>query len=1187
MNNTLSKKQEKKRAREQEKQQRLQQQAVANGVTKDEKLCSPDFRAQERDRVKALYAGAMEMGGGQRPTLALIQDLLQRQQDCVKAQDELRKPDGTLSYDTFSRRDPVGSLAREADGTGNLKEAAKKILALVQHAWDYRQAMVGTDAERKQGREQSLDPIEASWGAPAWPKDKDGHERFREGIYDARAEKAEFHAWAAEEINDEDGNPMPRIPDAERMLPEGDIVVPPTFIAGEARKSKSQPTIALAALTLRIPDVKVLISVAPNKIGPLTELNNKIGQTGLVEAGAFTMGTTLNNPLTDDAIAELCTSNLLTYSHEEKGDVLAAKRFVEDARARGYAVIMIHDEAHSLVKLIEKEEHDTDEEKKIVELLRPLFSLSMTRTVLVGATLTPTLHEPSIWGSTILEEAGNHVCDLSTEGLLERPLEPSDKGAQYLGISDMVKELYDIGADARDPYAFTRANVLERMKENRPECIRVSIESAKSWVAKLTSEGPKIRTVKGVMQTQEQAQKSFDFRLKKAKREVEKAEAVNVNDPLPDNKVPKMHPYMPDGCVKFFKDEVATAMLTCHAGAYIASTPSAPAQKARSNDPENHHVCHTYLVSCTQIQQTNARDVVGGLAGFTRWCTGEMKRQQKPGVVLLYSSVSNASIVRSTNIEARPGTRGGDKNPVKLFLVLPIVTGTDANGDDVVEWQTLPFSCHPGAAEALRQAHTLCADNGVRNLVPSLCAIKVGYDMFKASTTLAVSDLCFEFSPNVPERLHYVPCSMVLCHSKDKQLDVLYQMIGRAMNLFIAILLPKFKVRVLSHLHTLNKIKCYYHIEKYMVDCMKGTTGPESRQPDKMMGALKQFAKEQTNEYNLGDDFLAKARIGLRRKTIEDTLAVGNQANGGEIVRIGDIHKPDEEEEEEEEDPMDVDDTSDTDATASVIDEIFKWKHAIGRPQSEWCIPGPSYKLDESDQGARMALIKQLTAQEQDALTPVPKFDANRNRISDGKAAFYNAKYLNQYLDLVNRVLPAWFAVLWKLYVHKQWDDIPNATDRERKERAKETAWNAFIRCWGALSYLICTKQLCPPNSPNHSAWELLTDFTNQLGDNAMHRREALSHMLRGLKWNTEQSANHTNHVTDLLNMLERVLAFNDPVVLPWKLPPFGQAPAWHAIDHTKPVTRISIKHNCTECEYEELEMQPGSEMERLALFNW
>jgi hypothetical protein len=1208
MNNSLSKKQQKKRAREEEAQQRLQQAAAANGVTMDQQLCSADFRAQERDRIKALYAGTVEMGGGQRPTLSLVQELLERNQALLKAQDELRKSNGTLPYDTFSRRDPIGSLAREANGYGDAAEAAKKIYPMLVHIWDYRNAMVGTDAERANGREQSLHPEEAAIGPAPWPKGSTpdipgGYNRFRKAIDGACNEKEEFYAWAAEEIDDGNGNLTPLIPFAKLFLPKGDIVMPPLFIAGEARKSKSQPTIAFASLAMRIPNVKVLISVAPNKIGPLTELNDKIRKTGLVEAGAFTMGTTLNNPLTDDAVAQLCESNLLTYSHEEKGDVLAAKQFVKDARARGYAVVMIHDEAHSLVKRIEKEEFEEDnpnpdkedKDKKIVELLRELFSLSMTRTVLVGATLVPTLHEPSIWGSTLLEDAGNHASDLCDEGLLERPLEPSDKGAQYLGISDLTKAFYDDKADPNDPCAFTRENTMNRMRENRPECIRVCTESAKSWEAALTAKGAKPRKVKGVEQTQEQANATYAHRLKKAKEDVKTAEKANVNDPFPYDKIPKKYPSMPDGCTKLYRDEVATALLTCHTGAYIAKSPSTPVQKARTNDPEDHHICNTYLVSCTQTQQTNDRDVVGGLAGFTRFCTDELKRQQKPGVVMLYSSINNGSIARSTNIEFRKGTRGGEKNPVKLFVVLPITTGTDANGDPEVEWQALPFSSHPGAAEALRQAHQLCADNNVRNLVPSLRVIQVGYDMFKASTTLAVSDLCHEFSPGVMERLHYVASSMVLCHSKDKQLDVLYQMVGRAMNLFIAIKLPGFKVEVLSHAQTLNRTKCYYHIEKYMVDCMKGKHGTESRHPDKMMGALLEFAEEQTGEYNMDvEEFLSKGKIGLRRKSIGQTLAVGNKANGGDLVRRSDIFKPEEEEEdveseeeEEEEDADSMDVDGDASGLIKVLYEIYKWKHSIGRPDLLTSIVGPHYKMDSDDEAHRASFVSQLTQLERDALAKVPKYNqANGKKTSDGKAEFYNHKYMNQYPDLINRVLPAWFAMYWKLYVHKQYDDFPNATEAARVDRAKETAWKNFERCWGALSYLICTRQICPSNKPNLSAWEFLTDFTNELGNEVGLRREALNHMLRGLKWNTDRPTNHPNHVTALLDMLERLRQFNDPVVLPWKLPPLGHVPAWHTATHAK--NRHSIKVNCV-CggEYEELEMGPGSEMEHLALYDY
>jgi hypothetical protein len=1187
----MSAKQARKREREEEKRRQQQLQA-ANAPTKDELLLSADFRAQERDRIKEEYKGPREMGGGQRPTLSTVSDLMQRNLDLVKAQDGLRKDNGTLPYATLGRCDPIGSLARNEDGTGNLEAAAKDMLAPIQQCWDYRQALVGTPTEQRQGREQSSDSTEASVEAPPWPKQGGGHSRLNQAIEGALAKAPEFHAWAAEPTSAED--PTPRIPDAERMLPKGDIVLPPLFIVGQARMSKSQPTIALAALALRIPNVKVAISVAPNKIGPLRELNQKINNTGLVEAGAFTMGTTLNNPLNDESKIELCKKDLLTYSHEEKGDVQAAKKFVEDARENGHVVIMIHDEAQSLVKLIEKEQHDNDDEKTIVETIRPWFSLSMTRTVLVSATLFPTLQEPSIWGSTILELGSDHVCDLEAEGLLQRPIQPSDQGAQYIGITDMHRSYYDEQANPADGYAFTYANVMKQMQHNHPECVRVRIEQAKSKLAKVARDGPKPRKLKGGgVQTAEQAQASFAQRLEKAEEEVKEAEDATDNPNLPYNKVPMINPYMPDGCTKLYIDEVATALLTCHTAAYISKTPSTPAEKAQANDQENHHLCKTYLVSCTQVQQTNHRDVVGGLAGYTRFSVEEMKRQQKPGVVMLFSSASNKSITTSTNIEARKATRGGVKNSIKMFLTLPI-TSWDANGDEVVVWETLPFSSHPGAPEALRQAHQLCVENGCRNLVPSLRVIQVGYDMFTASATLSVSDLCFEFAPGVFERLHYVPSSMVLCHTKTRQLDVIYQMIGRAMNLFIAIKLPGFKPEVLSHLQTLEKIQCYYHIETFMVKCMRGielvdpNTGCviNSRVPDKMMGALKKYAADQTAGMSLDvEEFLTKSRIGLRHKSISATLAVGNTANGGDLVRLSDIHRPGEEEEEDGDgDAMDVDESSDDDASPSMICDHFGWKHAIGLDENEWALDGPRWSLVEKDESRRMTLIKQLTKFERDALQHAPVYSKHDgHKVSDGESRFCSPMYLNEFPDLVNRVLPAWFSLLWKLYVHKQWHDTPDATTDQRTASAKQTAWKTFLRCWNALGYLVCTKQLTlPKDTTNHSAWEFLVKFTEELGNGVVARKQALQHMMRGLAWNTRGVNNHTNHVTSLLQLLDRVHATAEPMGPPWNLPVFNQVPEWHAATQGT-ACKSTINKNCVQCDFAEVD-PTDPEMEHFLL---
>ena len=1178
-------------------------QNAANAVSKDERLKNADFRALERARVTLKYTNAPKWGGSNVPTLASVREKLEQAQDLLKAQDELRKPNGTLPRDTFDRACPVAAVARGEDGNGDLAEAAKKYLPAIMHCLDYRNALSGTPAEIEQGREQSLNEEEAAILPEPFPKEVNGVEMgyapLREAIDKARDEAADFHAWAEEEIEDPvTKEKAKRVFDAKRMLPYGDMPLTPLTIAAGARKSKSQPTIALTHLATQIDKVKVCISVAPYKNGPLFELNEKMRRSGLVEAGAFTMGTTYKKELTEDYIAELCTKQVLTYSHDEKGDMLACKRFCEHARANGYVVIMIHDEAHSLVKLIEKVEEEDDKKKKIVELLRPLFSPSMTRTVLVGATLLPTLHEPSIWGSQFLAQPHDHVCELNS--LLERPLQPSDKGGQYVGINDMVRAHYDDAADPHNPYAFTRANVQARMRENRPECIRVAIDSAKSALAALKKTGPKPATRKGVVQTDAEAKAEYEEKLAAAEQAVKDAEAKSVNDYLPIDDVPVTDPYMPNGTAHLFRDEVGTALLTCHTGAYIAKTPSYRAEKAHADDEENHHLCQTYLFSGTHIQKASAKDVVGGLAGYARFCTDELRRQQKPGVVMLYSSVSNAKIAETTNIEVRKNALGG--NPVKLFTVLPKYTTND-DGQEEVEWEALPFSSHPDAPAALRAAHQLCADKDLDRLVPELRVIQVGYDMFKASATLSVSDLTIEFTPGVLERLHYVPGYMVLCHAKGKQLDVLYQMVGRAMNLFLSIKLPNYKVQVFSHVLTLKRIKLYYKIEEYMITCMKGVGAgpgakPEENQalriPNNMMVALRKFAEQQTEGYCMNvDEFLRKSRIGLRCVSLDETLPQSDNPEIGDLVPLAYIDQLEENGEEngdDDDNSMDVDDNAAD--VIEVLNEIFSWKHAVGRPQSAWKISGPNYKMWSDDEATRTQYIAMLTKPEQDALTRMPVYDALTGvKLKDGNYRFIQPKYMNLVPDLVHRVLPAWFSLSWALYYHKQWDDqigdrVP--TERERTDRAKATAWKCFERCWNAISYLICTGQLrLPPNTTNTSAWELLKTFAKELGDEPNLRREALNHMLRGLKWNTSQGSNHSNHVTDLLNLLERMLSTDETVGIPWNLPVFGSAPAWHAYEDDKPAIRINIKTNCVVCAHNELDLAEGSEMAHLALFDW
>jgi len=1181
------KRESKKRARaeEQEKMKRHRESELA--TARLENLVMAVCRKEERGRLKELCTGHLEFASN-RPTVALTKMLLQRSSQLLEVQEWVRNDDGRLNQTMFLRANQAGVLATDDDGAIDYDEAAKKILAVVQHIYDYVMAMTASESTLALGREGSSDPVERAREAPPWPEADDGYVKLRNGILNAKAEKDAFHRWAAEPVEPQEpassaqgmaAPPLePRIPNAVVLLPDGDIVLPPLFVAAPARKSKSIPMLAIAGVALRMPKVKIAISVAPNKNGPLGELNKKIEQAGWVEAGMATLATTHSSKLNDAAQAEFNKANLFTYSHEETKDLQAYTKWIDNAKANGFAVISFHDEADTLVKVLESEQAGTHETKKVIELLRPTYALCNTRTICVSATLLPTVQDTSLWGSLFLEEPGDHVTDLA--GLVERPVEPTDRNVQYIGVDSIKNVEYD-SQNPKSDYAFTALNVRNRMRKLRPECIRVQLESAEAYVAFIIKGGIKSRALKGGgVQSAEVAKASYDRRLALARKAVVEVKKKKLTDPFPDDQVNDHFIFMPNGCVKPYRSEVATAMLACRTAAFISQTPTLAVEKTRADDHETHHISKMLIVSCTSQQQATGRDVAGGLAGYVRLVLEEAQEQKQPTAVLLYTSASTKSL--ETTISATfSGEAKGLQNPVKLFLAIPrpasepYLSLDDEMEETSVVWHGTKFTCHPDAQSAMQQAHNECKENDCANLIPSLRVIAVGYDMFRAATTLSVSNLTIEFTPGKPERVHYIPKSMVLCHPPNKQLNVLYQMLGRGMNLLQTICLKDYEIDVLSHADTLPRVKCYYLLEREMVKCMQGVRGDASRRPDKMMGKLIKYSKEQAQAYRLDtNEFLSKSRVGLRNESLEQTLAVGNEANGGELFDSGDVHHPDADagSEEWDYDQSDEDDDS-VQSKHDILTVIYPWKGAINRPEAEWTI-SPSYKTgDSKNPAANHTFLAQCTKLEQDAVRHVKIYNIHgEEKKKDLKQNPYysDKKHVGSMPDLVTRVLPTWYLLLWKLYVHKQWHEKPESmSNADRVIDAKKASYRAFTRCKGALGYLLCTKQFCP-NPAETNAWMQIAEFAKALGADEAERKEALCHMLRALKWNTAQPANHTNHVTDLSIFLERVLKVEEPHAPPWSLPQMGNMPSWYS--GTQDLGGADRDGDVDRCEYEDID---------------
>lgn len=415
------------------------------------------------------------------PSVHSLMSVLCMLRKLLIAQDHMRHPqDGTLNHTAFQRADPVSALARLTNEEGDVREAAFKMLAIMQQIYDYVTARTaernGEGFKIARGREPSRDPEERSREAPAWPSNKGGYAPFNKAIdYAASPQgKQSFHGYA-KKPTEADAETLakkqrehpdlqhpaapPRIPNVETMCPGGDVVLPPLFVAGEARKSKSVPMITILGVTLLIPKAKVAISVAPNKIGPLNELFKKIQKTGWIEAGIARVVTTLGAQAKKDpaqAIEGFHEANVLLYSHEEPSDINTFVAWVDHANANGHAVISIHDEADTLVKKLLKDDAPPTAKVPAVERLRIYYTLFKTRTILVGATLLPTLQDDALWGSQLHKTPHDVVKWLNDQGygLLNPPLDPTDQHVQYIGIK-LFKHTEYAEEDPNNPYRDT------------------------------------------------------------------------------------------------------------------------------------------------------------------------------------------------------------------------------------------------------------------------------------------------------------------------------------------------------------------------------------------------------------------------------------------------------------------------------------------------------------------------------------------------------------------------------------------------------------------------------------------------------------------------------------------------------------------------------------------------------------
>ena len=83
--------------------------------------------------------------------------------------------------------------------------------------------------------------------------------------------------------------------------------------------------------------------------------------------------------------------------------------------------------------------------------------------------------------------------------------------------------------------------------------------------------------------------------------------------------------------------------------------------------------------------------------------------------------------------------------------------------------------------------------------------------------------------------------------------------------------------------------------------------------------------------------------------------------------------------------------------------------------------------------------------------------------------------------------------------------------------------------------------------------------------------------MLRALKWNTKNSDNHANHVTQVLWLLEAILECNKipegSSGDPWNLPQLGKMQPWFK-GNIKEIVGATRDHDDEVCTYEKVDLE-------------
>lgn len=1018
-----------------------------------------------------------------------------------------RLRDGPYNEQISKRYDLIAAIALTKSGDPDAPGAALKMLAHVQSIGDYNAIIVSEEDSQilLNGREQSDNPVLAQREAPAWPLENGGYKAARHLIEKAASMKCflntdehpdgqNFYDWAEEPRDPNDPTLGKNLEHARILLPAGDIVFPALFVAAPPRKGKSLLLLALVWFTIRFGS-DAMISVAPDKEVPMGEIMNKINQLGWDKLqGYVNIFTTVNTAeykkmSFDEKVEAATESNLFIYASDTKDDCKLAAAVTMRKKELYRPVSHFHDEADTLVKILEK---DVDA-VTCQSLLRPLFATCNGLTFLCGATLIATFQETAIWG-TLPAAEGSQSNPLAK---MLPPLEPPHV-TQYVGINNMQTVAYD---KQDGPYQYTPAAIKRAMVELRPKNYQKQLDRLYKYLQEVSCAPAKLRRKRTseanpepVLETQADADARKESMIVMFTDKISQIDGYKA-DPKTAPEWPEVpqEPCFPAGICRLWIDELSTATIYVYLRRFMYKDPV-----IALGDSGNNHINQMLIAMISNAVREGKHDPAAGCTGVVQMLLDMAVDMQKPVAVLLYAAVSVSALKQVIPHVTYPASMPRN-NPVKLFQVAP--HKCFANGSTELVYQLETVSCHASSEDAFKSMHALYEGNGLSVELKNVRVVCDGYRMFSCGTTLTHGGLKLtgiEGSPPV----QYTPKYMALCHTPSRQLNTLLQMTGRGMNDFLNFVIEGYEVEVLTHLGTLTNLRVYAAGENRLVQLMKGSiAGEDTKYIHNLLCSANLFMKMEA--INRGISNFSEHTIGFRRLTLSKTFEHHPASDPAAVIAEGDfVVLPDGDEGAAADAHVGASSNDDDDAVLVVIDEFI-------HPHYDAPI------VDDVGDGttARFALIAKCTTLERDAVQPH----------TEGNAAAFlnklkNSVYRARFPDLAVRFRTTWFRLNWKLHMRHRMHGN-NSEDRNTAlAAAKKTAFKHLPRIEQIIKYFIVTKQFDPgAGAYDEPLYDKLVRFYTLLGKTVEERKERLNKMARALSWNTTEKRNRINNVNQLL----------------------------------------------------------------------